>query len=48
MALTTFWEARVWLTQDFVIIHFITGTIFDLINNSKQEKTEIPSVTVGF
>ena len=46
MALTTFWEARVWLTQDFVIIHFITGTILDLIKNSRQEKTELPSVTV--
>ena len=33
MALTTFLEARVRLTQDFVIIHFITGTILDLIKN---------------
>ena len=33
MALTTFFEARVWLTQDFVIIHFITGTFLDLIKN---------------
>lgn len=46
MTMTTFWEAHVWLTQDFVIIHFITGTFLDLIKNSRQEKKEIPSVTV--
>lgn len=39
MALTTFWEARVWLTQDFMIIHSITGTFLDLIKETEESLT---------